>query len=250
MNHRVIPVLGLYNGGVYKTKKFVHPTYVGDPINAVRVFNEKQVSELVVCGFRNSLEGIDPNLPVLKEIASEAFMPLAYIGGIRHLNSVEQLVSMGYEKLGFLTAAFLQPTLVKETVSAIGASSVIGCLDLRKDEIHGTLKPYILSGKQALNLSVEEAIDHLHALGVGEILINHMDRDGTLEGYDTNVIERLRPLVHVPMIFLGGAKSQADLIQAANLGVEGVAASARFVFYGKHQAVLINYPNPIFSQSP
>lgn len=247
MNHRVIPVLGLYNGGLYKTKGFVHPRYVGDPINAVRVFNEKQVNELVVCGFRNSLEGHPPDLVLLKEIASEAFMPLAYIGGLNHMHQVQQLVSMGYEKLGFLTAAFLQPELVKESVNTIGSSSVIGCLDIRKNNPKGELSAYIRSGKEALNMSVEKALDHLQSLGVGEILINHIDRDGTQEGYDTKLIEYVRPLVGVPLIYLGGAKSEQDMKEAAAIGVEGLAASSRFVFYGKHQAVLINYPNTSFA---
>ena len=250
MNHRVIPVLGLYNGGVYKTKRFAQPRYVGDPINAVRVFNEKQVNELVVCGFRNSLEGKRPDLALLKEIASEAFMPLAYIGGLNELNQVHQLVSMGYEKVGFLTAAFLQPELVRESVNSIGASSVIGCLDLQKNEYTGELTAFIRSGKEVLSLSVKEALDHLQDLGVGEILINNINRDGTLEGYDTELIEYVRPLVYVPLIYLGGAKSEQDMKEAAALGVEGLAASSRFVFYGKHHGVLINYPNTFFALQP
>jgi len=241
MKSRVIPVLGLNDGGLYKTKGFQRPIYVGDPVNAVKVFNEKSVHELMVCGFRCSIEGKGPEWSILRDIANEAFMPLAYGGGIRNMTDVRYLVKMGYEKICFSSAVYTNPNLIKDAIQSIGASSVMVSLDYVAHS-GGRMVCRGKSGTLGENkYDLLETMQMVQSWGVGEVILHSIERDGGYTGFDFDTYDELKRHLRVPAIILGGASSYENLKEAKMRGIQGVAASSLFVFYGKLKAVLINY---------
>ena len=234
---RVIPVLLLKGKGLYKTVKFKDPKYVGDPINSVRIFNEKEVDELAFLDISATPGGRGPDFEMLEDIAGEAFMPMAYGGGITTMEQVRTIFSLGFEKVIINTAAYTNPDLVREAVSIYGAQSVVGCVDVRK-----TLLGRYENRNQKVPLN--QHLTALSAMGVGEILLNNVDRDGTLSGYDLALVKAVTDQVKVPVIACGGAAGIDDFEAAVRQsGASAVAAGALFVFVGPHRAVLINYPS-------
>lgn len=241
---RVIPCLLLRNQGLVKTVKFQHPTYVGDPINAIRIFNEKEVDELVFLDISATVEGRGPNWPILADIAGEAFMPLAYGGGIRSVADARRVLSLGFEKVVVNTAAVEDPTLVAQLAAEFGSQSVVVSIDVKKS----FLGQYQLLTRSGTGKTGRDPVDfaiEAQRRGAGEIFLNAIDRDGTMAGYDTALLRAVTSKVGVPVIACGGAGKLADFSAAlTDGGASAVAAGSMFVFHGKHRAVLITYPAP------
>ncbi len=242
---RVIPVLGLMRNGLYKTVSFDAPSYVGDPLNAVHIFNEKRVNEMFVMGFRNTVNSEAVPFRLLKELASEAFFPLGYGGGLKSLGDCSKVISLGFEKVCFNTAAFTDPDLIGDVARELGCSSVVVSLDVRLDRKTNRYMVYTHSGTRSTGIWIEDAAVHAVNCGAGELLIHHIDRDGTYEGYDFNATGCIQELVQVPLIILGGAAGLNDIEKAKEHGIQGIAASSLFVYYGRLRAVLINYPEKV-----
>lgn len=240
---RVIPVLLLKGKGLYKTIKFKDPKYVGDPINAVKIFNEKEVDELVFLDISATPAGRGPDFEMLEDIAGEAFMPMAYGGGITTLEQVRRVFSLGFEKVVINSAAYSNPDLVRAAVSEYGAQSVVGCVDVRKTML-GRFELSTHSGRCKQKPALNEHLDALLEMGIGEVFVNSVDRDGTQRGYDIGLIRYVCSNVPVPVIACGGASGIEDLVAAVEEGgASAVAAGSLFVFIGPHRAVLINYPD-------
>lgn len=243
MRSRFIPVLLLKNGGLYKTRKFKNDVYVGDPINAVRIFNDKEVDELAFLNIEAAREGRDPDLEILKDIASECFMPLAYGGGVKSAAMVRDILAIGIEKIIINSAAWTNPGLVPELAERFGSSTIVGSIDVRRSWT-GKEQVVIHGGQEKIAVSPEDWARELESRGVGEIMINAIDRDGEMSGYDLDLVRRISGAVSVPVIAAGGASSIEDMRTAIqDAGASAAAAGALFVFQGKHRAVLITYPS-------
>lgn len=239
---RVIPALLLRGQGLVKTVKFKNPKYVGDPINAVRIFNEKEVDELVFLDITATPEGRGPDYEMLSDIASEAFMPMAYGGGISTLEQIRRIFELGFEKVIINSAAYKYPNLITEAAAIFGSQSIIGCVDVRKTLI-GRYELCSTSGRVKESVGLAEHLATLSKRGVGEILVNAIDRDGTMGGYDLKLLREVSSAVTVPVIACGGAGNVNHFVQAVQDGhASAVAAGSLFVFMGPHRAVLINYP--------
>ena len=239
--NRVIPCLLLHEGGLVKTKRFGRPRYVGDPINAIRIFNDKSVDELVVLDIAASRTGTDPDYDLIERIAGECFMPLCYGGGIRTLDQARRIVAAGVEKIALNSTAIDEPGLLSELSGELGASSVVGAIDVKRDW-RGRPRVFHPGHGRATGL---DPIEHAAALvraGVGELFINSVDRDGTYAGFDTALIASIASAVNVPLIACGGAATLDDMRAAIGAGASAAAAGSMFVFYGPHRAVLISYP--------
>ena len=238
---RVIPVLLLKNGGLVKTVKFANPTYVGDPINAVKVFNSKNVDELVFLDIVAAKEKRGPNYQMIAQITNECFMPLCYGGGITGVEEMKKVFSLGVEKVAINTAAIARPELVNEAAKVFGNQSVIVSIDARKN-FFGKFEVFSHGGTYKTGLEVVEWARRGQNLGAGEIIVNSIDRDGTMQGYDMEMIKTVSTAASIPVIACGGAGKLEDFSAAVGAGASAVAAGSMFVFYGKNRAVLINYP--------
>lgn len=237
---RIIPTLLISHGDLVKTKKFTNPQYLGDPINAIRIFNEKDVDELCILDINASKEKTDPDFDLLEKMASEAFMPLSYGGGIKSVDQIKRLFRIGFEKAVLNTSAMFSPELVRDASSYFGSQSIVCAIDYKKS-LFGT-NCYIEDGNKRMRRSpLETAIGHELA-GAGELLLYAMDRDGMRIGYDYDIIKQISDTVQIPIIACGGAKNISDLKKALEAGADAVAAGSLFVFFGERQAVLINYP--------
>ena len=241
LKNRVIPSLLLKNGGLVKTTKFKDPKYVGDPINAIKIFNEKQVDELMVLDITASKEGREPNYSLIEQFAGECFMPLAYGGGIRTVEQAKRLFASGVEKICLQTAALENPALVTELAERFGSQSVMVSIDIKKNWL-GSPQVYSASREKVIVTNWLELLHQLIEAGAGEVLLNAVDKDGTLSGPDLDLIQKASKAVQVPLIAVGGISSLEDIKAAINVGASGVAAGAFFVYYGPHRAVLITYP--------
>ncbi len=240
---RVIPVLLLRGKGLVKTVKFKDPTYIGDPINSVRIFNEKEVDELAFLDITATPEGRGPDFDLLSDIAGEAFMPMSYGGGITSLDQVQRIFSLGFEKVVIDTAAYESPKLIRDAVAIYGTQSIVGCVDVRR-KLLGRYELYSHGGRMPQSVGLIDHVTALERLGVGEILVNSVDRDGTQSGYDLKLIHEVSSAVGVPVVACGGASSIEDFVAAVTeAGASAVAAGSLFVFVGPHRAVLINYPD-------
>jgi cyclase len=240
---RVIPVLLLHKGNLVKSVKFKDYKYVGDPINAVRIFNDKEVNELVLIDIDASREKRSPDLKHITNIASEAFMPVAYGGGISDITQVKEIFYNGVEKVIFNTAALEQPGLVSATANQFGSSSTVVSIDVKKTLLGGH-KVYACNGQKNTGKDPVQFAKEMESAGAGEIFINSIDADGTMAGYDVNLVKKIADAVSVPVIACGGAGSIQHFKQAIEAGASAVAAGSFFVFHGKHKAVLITYPLP------
>jgi len=241
LSTRVIPCLLLKDGGLVKTVKFKNSKYIGDPINAVRIFNEKEVDELVFLDIGATNIGAGPNFDLLADIASEAFMPFGYGGGITSVAQIRQLYALGVEKVIINTAAADNPALVSEAVALAGSSGVVVSMDVRRSLL-GKYTVCVAGGKRDLKRDPVTYAREVAGLGAGEILLNAIDRDGTMEGYDLELVRRVSEAVSVPVVAVGGAGSLKHLREVVDHGASASAAGSMFVFHGKHRAVLITYP--------
>jgi imidazole glycerol-phosphate synthase subunit HisF len=239
---RVIPVLLIENEGLVKTVKFRNPTYVGDPVNAVKIFNEKEIDEIVILDINATREKRPPNFKFIRQIAGEAFIPVAYGGGISSIEQIEQLFYLGVEKVIFNFEAFKNPNLISEVARLVGSQSVVVSIDVKKN-LFGQNGVYVLNGKEKINSSPEQYAKHMQEIGVGEVFLNSIDRDGTYKGYDLALIRRVSSVLSIPLIACGGASCIDDFQLAIKNGASAVAAGSMFVFQRPHNAVLITYPN-------
>jgi cyclase len=241
LKHRVIPCLLLKNRGLVKTEKFANPRYVGDPINAIRIFNDKEVDELIVLDIEASRRNSEPDYELIEAFAGECFMPLCYGGGIRTVDQARRLFSLGVEKVSVQTGALADLKLVTDIAERFGNQSVVVSIDISKS-LFGR---YQLYSAAAGKPEARDWIDFLEAAaraGAGEILLNAVDRDGTLKGVDRSLIAKASAACGIPLIASGGVGSLQDIKAAIDAGASAVAAGAFFVFHGPHRAVLITYP--------
>ncbi len=240
---RVTPCLLVQDGGLVKTVKFKDPKYVGDPINAVRIFNEKEADELIVLDIDASVNNAEPDYKMIGHLAKECRMPLCYGGGIKTLAHAEKIIALGVEKVALSSVVFDQPSLIVEIANKIGRQSVVVVLDVKKKTLSSIYNVWTLNGKHNTKYNVVDVIQRVQNLGVGEIILNFIDFDGTEDGYPIKAIQQLKSDIKVPLTIMGGAKSLKDMGDAVKkCGLMGVAAGSLFVFKGKYRAVLINYP--------
>lgn len=238
---RFIPCLLLRNSGLVKTESFNKSIYLGDPINAIKIFNDKNADELIFLDIDASKEKRGPNFSLLKDLASECFMPLAYGGGVTNLNQIEQLIQIGIEKIVINNGALKDPKLISEAVKYFGSSTVVGAIDVKKN-IFGKHRVFDHVLKKTISSKPKDLAIKYVEEGVGEIFLNNVDLDGTLSGYDLQLIKEVSTSIQVSLIASGGASSKDNMIQAIESGASASAAGAFFVFQGPHKAVLINYP--------
>lgn len=240
---RVIPCLLIHNGGLYKTTKFKKPNYIGDPINAVKLFNEKQASELIVIDIDASVKNHYPNFKLIEEIASEAFMPICYGGGVKNIEHMQRIFSSGIEKISVSSLLFEDLEMVKKAVKKFGSSSIVATIDTKKT-LFKKQRAYIYNGKKKLPYTIDEVINLLQDSNVGELVVNSIDNDGTMGGYDLNLIQYISKQMNIPVVALGGAGSLDDIIKVIKKGgASAASAGSLFVYHGPRKGVLINYPN-------
>jgi cyclase len=240
---RIIPVLLLKDGGLYKTVKFRNANYVGDPINTVKIFNEKEADELVLLDYNASLDKREPDFKKIAEIAGEAFMPMAYGGGIRSLDHAKRVFDGGYEKVVLNSILFDNLSIISEIGNIFGAQAVVASIDIKKN-LFGKQKVYSLSGTKKSDMDPVEWARQLEAAGAGEIFLNFVDRDGTWEGYDLPLLKEVSGAVGIPVIACGGAGGMQDFKKAVHEGgASAVAAGSLFVYQKKGMGVLINFPS-------
>uniref|UniRef100_UPI004047E71C AglZ/HisF2 family acetamidino modification protein n=1 Tax=Roseivirga sp. TaxID=1964215 RepID=UPI004047E71C len=240
---RLIPVLLLKGSGLVKTQKFCDPKYLGDPMNIIKIFNEKEVDEMVFLDILASKEGKRPSLERIKNIASECFMPLCFGGGISDAGFAREVLKIGVEKISLNTSAVTKPELITECANMFGSSSVVVSIDV-KVNMWGKQLVYIKGGTQKTKLSPIELAIEAEKRGAGEILINSIDRDGMMAGYDVALLKQVSEAVNVPVIGCGGAGADEHFLEVLKTTkVKALAAGSYFVFKGKHRAVLISYPD-------
>jgi cyclase len=240
---RIIPCLLIHDGGLVKTTRFSQPKYIGDPINAIRIFNEKEADELIVVDIDASVNQREPNERLISQFAIECRMPLCYGGGIRTAEQAKRIIGLGVEKIAISAAAFEFPKLITETAREIGSQSVVVVLDVRKTRT-GTYEVFTLNGTKNTGLDIVTAAKQAENRGAGEIVVNSIDRDGMMNGYDIELARVVRQAISLPTTFLGGAGKLDDIATLVHAtGVVGVACGSLFVFKGPYKAVLINYPN-------
>lgn len=238
---RVIPVLLLQDKGLIKTVKFDKPTYVGDPINAVKIFNDKEVDELIFLDIKASAHRRAPLMNVISSITNECFMPLCYGGGIENIDVMKRIYALGVEKIAINTSAQKNPGLIEEAARIFGSQSVVVSVDAKKN-IFGKYEVFRCDGKNRTGVNPIRFAKQMEERGAGEIMLNSVDRDGTMKGYDLKLINDVSAAVKIPLIACGGAGKFEDFRQAIAAGAAAVAAGSMFVFYGPNRAVLINYP--------
>jgi len=240
----VIPALLLHGVGLVKTVGFEKPKYVGDPRNAVKIFNEKMVDELVLLDIAATPEKRSPRFALVEEIVSEAFMPVAYGGGIRSVEDASSMIARGVEKIIVGSHAVRNPAFIKELTSRLGSQSVIICLDVKYTKPEG-YRLYTDSGRKSTRLKPADFAREAQALGAGEIMVNSIDRDGTMVGYDLELIRAVSETISVPLIACGGAGSLLDIKAVVREGgASAAAAGSLFVFHGRYRSILISYPQP------
>jgi len=243
LRSRITPCLLVHKKGLVKTVAFENPKYVGDPINAVKIFNEKEVDELFVIDIDATVEDRGPDFNLIKNLAVECRMPFCYGGGITSVEQARKIISLGVEKIAISSAAIDNPELLKEIRDAIGSQSVVVVLDVKKKGIFGNYEIYTHNGKKSSKYKLKDYLTILNEIGIGEIVVNSIDEDGKMKGYDFKLFDFVRDLTNMPMTILGGAGSLDDISNAiGRYKTIGVAAGSLFVFKGKYKAVLINYP--------
>jgi imidazole glycerol-phosphate synthase subunit HisF len=243
---RVIPCLLVHEGGLVKTVGFKSPKYVGDPINAVKIFNEKEADELVVMDIDATVNGVEPDYKMIANLAAECRMPLCYGGGVRTAEQAKRIISLGVEKVALSAAVINDPNLIRQIADEIGQQSVVVVLDVKKRLFSKEYDVFTHNGKKNTKRDAVEVAKQVQALGAGEIVINSIDNDGEMKGYDLLLAHKIRQAVNIPITMLGGAGSLNDISALIKTcGVVGASAGSLFVFKGVYKAVLINYPNVI-----
>jgi len=241
---RIIPCLLVHNKGLVKTVNFKNPKYVGDPINAVKIFNEKEVDELIVLDIDATAENRCPDYKMIENLAVECRMPLCYGGGVKTAEEAQRIFNLGVEKIAISSAAVEDPDLVSRIAKEVGSQSVVVVLDIKKNK-DGNYKVWTQNGKKDTGKSAIELVQQFEKLGAGEIVLNSIDNDGLMKGYDLDLVDKIHKSVNIPMTVLGGAGSLHDIGKLINkYNIIGAAAGSLFVFKGVYKAVLISYPNP------
>jgi len=240
---RVIPCLLLHNGGLVKTVKFKKPCYVGDPINTVKIFNEKEVDELMIFDIDATIEQRDPFYGQIEDIVSEAFFPVCYGGGVKSVEQMHRLFTLGVEKISISSAVVENPMLIEEAAKEFGSQSIVVTLDVKKTLLGIRYNIVTYNATRDTGQNVLEMAKRIEKLGAGEISINNVDHDGCMQGYDINLIKQITNAVKIPVIALGGAGTINDLQDVVKKGgASAASAGSLFIFHGKYRAVLINYP--------
>jgi len=240
---RIIPSLLVHDNGLVKTVNFKNPKYVGDPINAVKIFNEKEVDELAVFDIDASVQGNEPNYALIEKLANQSRMPLCYGGGVKTVEQAQKIFGLGIEKIALSSAVIQNPSLITEIANRVGSQSVIVVIDVKK-KLLGGYEVYIHNGKKATGVNPIKFAEEAQRLGAGESIINSIDQDGVMKGYDLNLIDKIVENLTIPVTVLGGAGTLQDIKKVIDKHkIIGVAAGSLFVFKGVYKAVLINYPN-------
>lgn len=241
---RITPCLLVKNGGLVKTVNFSNPKYVGDPINAVKIFNEKEVDEIIVVDIDASVLQREPDYALIKNLATECRMPLCYGGGVKTVAQVEKIISLGVEKVAISSGAIGNPNLIARAAEVVGNQSIVVVMDVKKVSSPEGYELFIYNGTKGTGLSHVEFAKAAEQLGAGELVINSIDRDGVMKGYDLELARKIRDVTNLPITVLGGAGSLKDIATLIGLfGTIGAAAGSLFVFKGSFRAVLINYPS-------
>lgn len=244
LRSRITPVLLIHNKGLVKTVKFKEGKYVGDPLNAVKIFNEQEADELILLDIDASLENREPDYKLIEHIASECRMPLCYGGGIKSVEQAERILQLGVEKVSLSSSVFDNPKLVSDLSRRVGSQSVVVCLDVKKRTFGNKVDCYTMNGKIKQKVDAIKFAKEIQRLGVGEIVINSIDHDGVMGGYDYSTIKSFKDILTVPITAVGGAGSYSDIKKLVDQEqLIGAAAGSLFVFKGKYKAVLINYPS-------
>ena len=238
---RVIPCLLLKDEGLVKTVRFKNQKYLGDPINIVRIFNDKEVDELILLDITATVENRHPNFELLGKITSECFMPLGYGGGIREMEDVRKLLAIGVEKIIINTAAVENPSLIRDAANYTGSQAVVISMDVKKTLL-GKYEVYVRSGGKSTGRDPAKFANEMEKQGAGEIIVNSIDRDGMMQGYDLELVRRVAESVTVPVVACGGAGTIQHLAEAIQAGASAAAAGSMFVFQGPLRGVLISYP--------
>ena len=246
LHPRIIPCLLIHNKGLVKTMRFKDSKYVGDPINAVRIFNEKKVDELIVLDIDATREGREPNYGVIENLASECRMPLCYGGGIKNMEQAQRIFGLGVEKIAVSSIAVKNPNIITEMASRVGNQSVVVVLDVKKNVLSSNYELFTHNGSKGTGVDPVKFALQMERAGAGELVINSIDRDGLMNGYDHTIIDRIMEVTDIPITVMGGAGSLEDIgVVVRKHGIIGAAAGSLFVFKGKFRAVLINYPTPL-----
>ncbi|MCC7333023.1 MAG: imidazole glycerol phosphate synthase subunit HisF [Flavobacteriales bacterium] len=238
---RVIPVLTLQNEKLVKTIRFKNPTYIGDPINAVKIFNEKEVDEIVILDITATEEKREPNYKKIEEIAGEAFMPFAYGGGITSLSQIEKLFKLGIEKVVVNSVLANNLSLITDASNIFGAQSIVASVDVKRN-LFGKFNAYHTGGSNKIDFPLIDFVKKIEQSGAGELFINSIDNDGTYKGYDIELIKIVASVTHLPIVACGGASSVDNFLEAVKNGASAVAAGSLFVYTGSTKGILINYP--------
>lgn len=240
---RIIPSLLIHDKGLVKTVKFKDHKYIGDPINAVKIFNEKEVDELAIFDIDATVLGNEPNYILIEKLANQSRMPLCYGGGVKTVKQAQRIFSLGVEKIALSSSIIQNPNLITEISEKVGSQSVIVVLDVKK-KLLGGYEIYTHNGKKSTGISPIKFAKMAQKLGAGEVIINSIDNDGMMNGFDMNIIAKVREEITIPLTVLGGAGNLEDIKKVIlNNGIVGVAAGSLFVFRGVYKAVLINYPS-------
>ena len=238
---RVIPCLLLQNNGLVKTMNFKDEKYIGDPINAIKIFNEKEVDELIFLDISNNKKNQKPNFELISKITSECFMPLACGGGIKSINDAEKILNLGAEKIIVNSQAIENPSFISEASNIFGSQSVIVSIDVKKNR-SGNYEIFTDNGKKPTGINPRDFATQIEKMGAGELFLNSIDRDGMMNGYDLDLIKEISGVTSIPLIACGGAGKIEDFRKAIDAGASAVSAGSMFVFYGSYRAVLINFP--------
>jgi imidazole glycerol-phosphate synthase subunit HisF len=240
---RIIPCLLVHQGGLVKTRGFRDPKYVGDPLNAVRIFNEKEVDELIVVDIDATVLRREPDYKLIAQLAAECRMPLCYGGGVNTPEQAERIIGLGVEKVAISSAAIQRPSLITAAAERLGSQSIVVVMDVKKGRFTGRYELHTHNGERGAGIDPVTFAQRAEEAGAGEIVLNSIDRDGQMKGYDLDLADKVRDVISLPLTILGGAGSFDDLAQLIRrFGVIGAAAGSLFVFKGKYRAVLINYP--------
>jgi imidazole glycerol-phosphate synthase subunit HisF len=243
---RVIPILLLKNKGLHKSVRFEKGKYLGDPINVVRIFNDKQCDELVLLDTEISKHCGDIDFNYLSEITSECFMPLSYGGGIRNLKQIEELLKIGIEKVSINSSLLSNAQFVREAVQEYGSSTIVASIDIRKN-FFGQYRIYDHQACKGTSVELDEMLKQLNDIEVGEVLVNSVDLDGTMKGYDLALARKISAQLLMPVVFAGGCRDLVNIHQIFDTSkVSGAGVGSLFVFHGPHKGVLISYPDSDF----
>lgn len=242
---RIIPCLLLRDHGLVKTVKFNKSTYIGDPINAVKIFNEKEVDELVFLDIDASRKNMEPPYQVIRDIATECFMPFCYGGGIKSIDQIREIIASGAEKVAINSAAYYNPELIREAAEIFGSSTIVVSIDYRKN-LFGKEYVFVKGGNKNTKKDPVSYAKQMEELGAGELFINSIERDGMMTGYDLEMVEKITESVSIPVIACGGASGLDDFNAVlSKAGASAAAAGSIFVFQSKKKGVLISYPSPM-----